>query len=93
MSCKLISEDMTLLIVNEESSAATRDNLYRKLSAIQGQTHGVSDLESLALIIDGKSLTYALEADMEKMFLDLAVMCKAVICWLVCPYRKHVTTC
>jgi len=81
MSCKLISEDMTLLIVNEESSAATRDNLYRKLSAIQGQTHGVSDLESLALIIDGKSLTYALEPEMEKMFLDLAVMCKAVICW------------
>jgi phospholipid-transporting ATPase len=81
MSCKLISEDMTLLIVNEESSAATKDNLYRKLSAIRGQAHGVSDLESLALVIDGRSLTYALEKEMEKMFLDLAIMCKAVICW------------
>lgn len=81
MSCKLISEDMTLLIVNEENSAATRDNLNRKLTAIKSQAHGLSELESLALIIDGKSLTYALEPDMEVMFLDLAVMCKAVICW------------
>ena len=40
-------------------------------------------METLALVIDGKSLTYALEKDMEKMFLDLAIMCKAVICWYV----------
>ena len=37
----------------------------------------------MALVIDGKSLTFALEKDMEKMFLDLAIMCKAVICWYV----------
>ena len=81
MSCKLISEDMTLLIVNETNAEATRDNLYRKYTAIKNQTAGVSELESLALIIDGNSLTYALEKDVEKLFLDLAVMCKAVICW------------
>ena len=83
MSCKLISEDMTLLIVNEESSAATRLNLENKLSAIRNQAAGGHELETLALVIDGKSLLYALEKDMEKMFLDLAVMCKAVICWYV----------
>ncbi len=83
MSCKLISEDMTLLIVNEESSPATRSNLENKLSAIRNQAAGGHELETLALVIDGKSLTYALEKDMEKMFLDLAIMCKAVICWYV----------
>ena len=83
MSCKLISEDMTLLIVNEESSSATRSNLENKLSAIRNQAAGGHELETLALVIDGKSLTYALEKDMEKMFLDLAIMCKAVICWYV----------
>ena len=83
MSCKLISEDMTLLIVNEESSAATRTNLENKLSAIRNQAAGGAEMETLALVIDGKSLTYALEKDMEKMFLDLAIMCKAVICWYV----------
>ena len=30
MSCKLISEDMTLLIVNEETAAMTRDNIRKK---------------------------------------------------------------
>lgn len=82
MSCKLISEDMTLLIINEETTEATRDNLSKKLEAVKSQANS-NDMETLALVIDGKSLTFALEKDMEKLFLDLAVMCKAVICWYV----------
>jgi len=81
MSCKLISEDMTLLIINENNKEATRANLQKKLDAIRGQTADRIELETLALVIDGKSLTFALEKDLEIMFLDLAVMCKAVICW------------
>ena len=81
MSCKLISEDMTLLVVNEETAYATRDNLTKKLQAVQSESATASDVETLALVIDGKSLTYALEKDMEKLFLDLAVLCRAVICW------------
>lgn len=79
MSCRLVSEDMTLLIVNEDSAEATRDNLQKKLQAIQSQP----EAEQMALIIDGRSLTFALEKDMEKLFLDLAVLCKAVVCWYV----------
>ncbi|PKX98708.1 aminophospholipid-translocating P4-type ATPase DRS2 [Aspergillus novofumigatus IBT 16806] len=87
MSCKLISEDMTLLIVNEDNAQATRDNLTKKLQAVQSQgTSG--EIEALALIIDGRSLTFALEKDMEKLFLDLAVLCKAVICCRVSPLQK-----
>jgi phospholipid-transporting ATPase len=88
MSCKLISEDMTLLIVNENNSTATRDNLTKKLDAVRNQSATGTELESLALIIDGKSLTFALEKDMEKLFLDLAVSCKAVICCRVSPLQK-----
>ncbi|TVY14121.1 putative phospholipid-transporting ATPase [Lachnellula arida] len=88
MSCKLISEDMTLLIVNEESAGATRDNIQKKLDAIRNQGDGTFALDTLALVIDGKSLTYALEKDLEKNFLDLAVMCKAVICCRVSPLQK-----
>merc|ERR1712000_752119 len=88
MSCKLLSEDMMLLIVNEETAAATRDNIQKKLDAIRTQGDGTIESETLALIIDGKSLTYALEKDLEKMFLDLAVMCKAVICCRVSPLQK-----
>lgn len=88
MSCKLLSEDMMLLIVNEETADATRDNLHKKLDAIKTQGDGTIEMETLALIIDGKSLTYALEKDMEKLFLELAIMCKAVICCRVSPLQK-----
>lgn len=88
MSCKLIGEDMTLLIVNEETSAATRENIQKKLDAVNSQQSLGAEHEVLALIIDGKSLTFALEKDMEKMFLDLAIKCKAVICCRVSPLQK-----
>lgn len=89
MSCKLISEDMSLLIINEESKEATRDNIRKKFQAITSQSQGGQhEMDVLALVIDGKSLTYALERDMEKEFLDLAVKCKAVICCRVSPLQK-----
>ncbi|TQS39159.1 hypothetical protein Golomagni_00321, partial [Golovinomyces magnicellulatus] len=88
MSCKLISEDMTLLIVNEQDAAATRENIQKKLNSIRTQVDGSFSFDFLALVIDGKSLTYALEKDLEKDFLDLSIMCKAVICCRVSPLQK-----
>jgi phospholipid-transporting ATPase len=88
MSCKLISEDMSLLIINEESKEATRDNIRKKFNAITSQSQGGAEMDVLALVIDGKSLTYALERDLEKEFLDLAVRCKALICCRVSPLQK-----
>ncbi|KAI1082393.1 phospholipid-translocating P-type ATPase [Whalleya microplaca] len=88
MSSKLLSEDMMLLIVNEEDATATRDNIQKKLDAIRNNADGSVEMDTLALVIDGKSLTYALEPDMEKLFFDLAVMCKAVICCRVSPLQK-----
>ncbi|KAK7206902.1 phospholipid-transporting ATPase 1 [Myxozyma melibiosi] len=88
MSCKLLSEDMSLLIVNEETKEDTRSNIKNKLSAIRGQNAEDVILDTLALIIDGHSLAFALEKDLEKDFLDLAVMCKAVICCRVSPLQK-----
>ncbi|KAF2126062.1 phospholipid-transporting ATPase-like protein [Dothidotthia symphoricarpi CBS 119687] len=88
MSCKLISEDMSLLIVNEEDKESTRDNIRKKAQAIANQGAGGAEMDVLALVIDGKSLTYALERDLEKEFLDLAIKCKAVICCRVSPLQK-----
>ena len=87
MSCKLISEDMTLLIVNEENATATKTNIENKLTAVRSQA-AAAELETLALVIDGKSLTFALEKHLEKQFLELAVLCKAVICCRVSPLQK-----
>lgn len=43
---------------------------------------------AFALIIDGKTLTYALEDDIKHQFLGLAVDCASVICCRVSPKQK-----
>ncbi|RDB24741.1 hypothetical protein Hypma_007946 [Hypsizygus marmoreus] len=87
MSCRLISESMNLVIVNEESARETEEFLSKRLSAIKNQRSS-GELEDLALIIDGKSLGFALEKSISKIFLELAIMCKAVICCRVSPLQK-----
>ncbi|XP_075104515.1 phospholipid-transporting ATPase 1 [Nicotiana tabacum] len=48
---------------------------------------GVSG-KSLALIIDGNSLVYILEKDLESELFDLATSCRVVICCRVAPLQK-----
>ncbi|KAJ7647596.1 aminophospholipid-transporting P-type ATPase, partial [Roridomyces roridus] len=87
MSCRLISESMNLVIVNEETAHDTQQFLAKRLSAIKSQ-RSTGELEDLALVIDGKSLGFALEKEISKIFLELAIMCKAVICCRVSPLQK-----
>ncbi|KAM6501949.1 calcium transporting ATPase [Amanita muscaria] len=87
MSCRLISESMNLVIVNEENAHDTNEFITKRLSAIKNQ-RSTGELEDLALIIDGKSLGFALEKEISKTFLELAIMCKAVICCRVSPLQK-----
>ncbi|KAG7193218.1 aminophospholipid translocase [Scheffersomyces spartinae] len=90
MSCKLLSEDMNLLIINEETKHDTKLNLQEKLQAIyENQPENEVALEStLALIIDGHSLGFALDPELEDMFIDLGSRCKAVVCCRVSPLQK-----
>lgn len=48
----------------------------------------MSGFSDFALVISGQSLVYALNPNCEKHFLDLACMCKAVICCRVTPGQK-----
>lgn len=86
MSCKLISEEMILIVINEDNKESTREALARRLAACRSAPE--AEPEVFALVIDGKSLGFALEKDLEKDFLDLAVMCKAVVCCRVSPLQK-----
>ncbi|CDK29912.1 unnamed protein product [Kuraishia capsulata CBS 1993] len=88
MSCRLLSEDMNLLIVNEDNKEDTRQNLTEKCEALRENDLSQEDMESLALVIDGKSLGFALESDLEDMFLEIGLLCKAVICCRVSPLQK-----
>ncbi|GAB4849200.1 Probable phospholipid-transporting ATPase 8 [Ancistrocladus abbreviatus] len=47
---------------------------------------------SYGLIIDGKSLTFALDKRLEKSFLELAVSCASVICCRSSPKQKALVT-
>ncbi|EIN08690.1 aminophospholipid-transporting P-type ATPase [Punctularia strigosozonata HHB-11173 SS5] len=87
MSCRLISESMNMVIVNEETAQATEEFIMKRLTAIKNQ-RSAGETEDLALIIDGKSLTFALEKPLNKSFLELAIMCKAVVCCRVSPLQK-----
>ncbi|KAF5333928.1 hypothetical protein D9611_014982 [Ephemerocybe angulata] len=87
MSCRLISESMNLVIINEENAQDTAEFITKRLSAIKNQ-RSTGELEDLALVIDGKSLGFALEKELSKVFLELAIMCKAVICCRVSPLQK-----
>ncbi|KAJ3304337.1 hypothetical protein HDU76_005222 [Blyttiomyces sp. JEL0837] len=137
-SCKLLTEEMSLIVCNESGHQETleflqnkltaiktgllqsalensgrRDAFGRRLSAFKEFLGGVGlggliggatgpekdggvfinkdaevDMEPIALIIDGRSLTYALEDDIKMVFLELACLCKAVICCRVSPLQK-----
>ncbi|XP_068123081.1 phospholipid-transporting ATPase IB isoform X6 [Hyperolius riggenbachi] len=84
-SCRLVSQTMSLIIVNEDSLDATRETLTNHCNNL-GDTLGKEN--DLALIIDGQTLKYALSFEVRQCFLDLALSCKAVICCRVSPLQK-----
>ncbi|CAI6379299.1 ALI_HP2_G0000400.mRNA.1.CDS.1 [Saccharomyces cerevisiae] len=88
MSCRLLSEDMNLLIINEETRDDTERNLLEKINALNEHQLSTHDMNTLALVIDGKSLGFALEPELEDYLLTVAKLCKAVICCRVSPLQK-----
>ena len=85
-SCAFILEADDRVIINTETAAETAELLNKRLFAIKNQRLG-GDIEELALIIDGKSLTFALERDCADVFLELSIICKAVVCCKAADFR------
>ncbi|KAG2702617.1 hypothetical protein I3760_06G099200 [Carya illinoinensis] len=107
-SCSLLRQGMKQIIINLESSQiqalekagdkaatakASEESVFRQITEGKAQLSSSSGRsEAFALIIDGKSLAYALNDDMKKMFLDLAVHCASVICCRSSPKQKALVT-
>ncbi|KAJ1377291.1 P-type ATPase [Sesbania bispinosa] len=75
-------------------SKASRESIRRQISEAAQQvtsSRGTSQ-KAFALIIDGKSLTYALEDNIKGMFLELAIRCASVICCRSSPKQKALVT-
>ncbi|CAA7039261.1 unnamed protein product [Microthlaspi erraticum] len=79
----------------DEIEKASRESVVKQMEegkALITGSSGSGSNEAFALIIDGKSLTYALEDDFKKKFLDLATGCASVICCRSSPKQKSLVT-
>ena len=91
-SCRLLQQGMDLIIMNEDSLDNTRTCITRNLSELCGNSACSSEnqprKENIALIIDGKTLKYALSCELRREFFDLCIGCKVVVCCRVSPIQK-----
>ncbi|KAG1338873.1 phospholipid-transporting ATPase 1 [Cocos nucifera] len=98
-SCKLLTSEMTQIIINNHSKDSCRKSLEdaiamtNKLAAIspgaQNTLTGTgSQRVPLALIIDGTSLVYILETELEEELFKAATVCDVVLCCRVAPLQK-----
>ncbi|XP_014356918.2 probable phospholipid-transporting ATPase IA isoform X4 [Papilio machaon] len=84
-SARLIHAAMPLVLLNEDSLDGTRETLSRHCADFGDNLRKENDV---ALIIDGKTLKYAMGCDLKKDFLDLCLSCKVVVCCRVSPIQK-----
>ncbi|MQL77803.1 hypothetical protein Taro_010236 [Colocasia esculenta] len=97
-SCKLLTDNMTQIIINSHSKESCRKHLEdalamsKKLVAMSYNTQNAGGTESSrvpqALIIDGTSLVYILETDLEEELFKVATNCDVVLCCRVAPLQK-----
>ncbi|KAK0597902.1 hypothetical protein LWI29_029634 [Acer saccharum] len=77
----------------QDAKESVKENVLNQITnALQRIKLEKDPHAAFALIIDGKTLTYALEDDMKHHFLELAVGCASVICCRVSPKQKALVT-
>jgi phospholipid-transporting ATPase len=84
-SCKLLSDQLLNLTLDGDTLDDTQRQLYEHCQKF-GESLRKENLASL--VIEGKTLKYALSPTCRQDFLDLAISCKTVICCRVSPKQK-----
>ncbi|KAJ0978107.1 hypothetical protein J5N97_013581 [Dioscorea zingiberensis] len=90
-SCKLLTDDMTQIIINSNSKESCKSSLEdaistskKLISTYLGTENTQRDKESqripLALIIDGPTLVFILETELEDELYKLGTTCDVVLC-------------
>ncbi|GJZ62573.1 probable phospholipid-transporting ATPase 4 [Tanacetum coccineum] len=99
-ACSLLRQGMRQICITPNVDISTNDTKEAVKENILMQITNASQMVKLekdphaafALIIDGKTLTYALEDDLKHEFLNLAIVCASVICCRVSPKQKALVT-
>ncbi|KAI4373311.1 hypothetical protein MLD38_011447 [Melastoma candidum] len=107
-ACSLLRQGMKRIIISLESpeihaqekkgdktalGKASKESVLSQIKdgkKLLDATNGSTD--TLALIIDGRSLTYALKDDVKNLFMELAIGCTSVICCRSSPKQKALVT-
>ncbi|XP_043706963.1 probable phospholipid-transporting ATPase 8 isoform X2 [Telopea speciosissima] len=107
-ACRLLREEMRQIVITldtpdiialekqrdkEAIAKASRESVTMQIR--EGKSQVISSRQSCvssALIIDGKSLIFALAENLESLFLELAIDCSSVICCRSSPKQKALVT-
>ncbi|KAL6130227.1 hypothetical protein ACLB2K_068608 [Fragaria x ananassa] len=98
-SSKLLTRRMAQVLINSSSKESCRRSLEdailmsKKLVNVSGDEHSIrgssgDGMSSVALIIDGTSLVYILDSELEEKLFELANRCSVVLCCRVAPLQK-----
>ncbi|VAH90524.1 unnamed protein product [Triticum turgidum subsp. durum] len=90
-SCKLLTRDMTQIVINSNSRESCRKSLDDAISMVNKLRSLSTDSQSrvpLALIIDGNSLVYIFDTEREEKLFEVAIACDVVLCCRVAPLQK-----
>ncbi|MFS8028414.1 putative P-type phospholipid transporter [Helianthus anomalus] len=105
-ACSLLRQGMKQIVITLESpeiiaaekggdknsiAKVSKNSVQKQIAAGKAQIYA-SKSDAYALIIDGKSLAYALNDDTKNEFLELAVGCASVICCRSSPKQKALVT-
>uniref|UniRef100_A0A8B9K503 Phospholipid-transporting ATPase n=1 Tax=Astyanax mexicanus TaxID=7994 RepID=A0A8B9K503_ASTMX len=88
-ACKLLRPTDQLLTANCDSKRDISTSIERGLpdrSAVTSEDQAA--VSGFTLVIDGRTLDFALEEDLQKLFLDLTGNCRSVICCRSTPLQK-----
>ncbi|CAL4964168.1 unnamed protein product [Urochloa decumbens] len=98
-SCKLLTNDMTQIVINNNSKESCQRSLVDALATTK-KLRAASSIGTLdpvlasassvtiALIVDGNSLVYILETELQEELFKLATQCSVVLCCRVAPLQK-----
>ncbi|KAL8162069.1 hypothetical protein V2J09_013558 [Rumex salicifolius] len=80
-SSKLLTGEMTQIIINGDSRDSCRTYLQEALTSLNKKMEN-------ALIIDGSSLVHVLDSEFENLLFELASYCAVVLCCRTAPLQK-----
>ncbi|KAL1197082.1 Phospholipid-transporting ATPase 1 [Cardamine amara subsp. amara] len=83
-SSRLLTRNMRQIVINSNSLDSCRRSLEEANASIESD----DESDNVALIIDGTSLIYVLDNDLEDVLFQVACKCSAILCCRVAPFQK-----